>query len=200
MSPEIRSFVQAQAVVAFSKANKNSGFDLNDFIQVATIAAWRAKEHYKSTRGASFNTYLTGVIKNDLYKIVRASHYKKRGGGGAAEDAKRFGRNSLCESAQVINIDEYVATGGAISAPVENETEYNLLVEQVKRRLPEECWSVYKQMVDPDEQLLKIAVEKCKNKNQFKIDKQTLADYLHLSRSQLTSIEEQIRTIVSEIL
>lgn len=219
MTPELyrecMRFIEVQARVAFSKANRNSILEIEDYKSVGLEEFEIAKEKWKPDGGSKFTTYFTLLLKNRLYKLVRSTHQKKRGGGGCKQDEVRFGHTERWENGEaqksvavVVSIDKQGdedadhngSTNLQIAAPDDNSVEYELLLEQVGNLVPDHLRNIFKQMVDPDEELLQLAVTKYQGEKKCRVDNELMAEYLKLDMAKLRSYQKQVQQIVAEHL
>lgn len=211
-------FIAVQARVAFSKANRNSSvMEAEDYEAIGLEVLEVAKEKWNPEGGSKFTTFFTLLLKNRLYKAVRATHQKKRGGGGCKQDEIRFGHTERWENgeaqksvAKMVSIEgsaevaEDAGVSGSpslqIAAPHDNTVEYEVLLEQVGKQLPERLRPVFKQMVDPDAELLELAVVKCKDEKKCRVDSELMAQYLKLSMTELRGYQKEVKNMVGKYL
>lgn len=207
-------YIQAQARVAFSKMNRNSGIEIEDLIAIGYEVLDKARKSWNPEKNTKFNTYLTMLLQSRYYKEMARTHRKKRGGAGNKKEDIRFGRAERWENGEAekeaavhISIDSKFADGSddhdkfptlEIAAPSDNSAEYELLVEQVAKKFSPELKRIYKQMVDPDEELLKLAVERVKDTTKkCVVDTKLIAEYLHMDITKLRGMQRTIKDTVA---
>lgn len=209
-------YIAVQARVAFTKANHNSFMVEEDYAAIGLEVLEVAKEKWSQDGGSKFTTFFTLLLKNRLYKAIRASHQKKRGGGGCKQDEIRFGHTERWENgeaqksvAKMVSIETSAEdadhSGGAttslqIAAPSDNTVEYELLLKQMESLMPKNLQRVFKQMVDPDPELLEIAVIKYKDEKKFRMDNEIVADYLKIDVSKLRTYQKEVKAIIGKHL
>lgn len=216
---KLHRYIQVQAHVAFSKANRNSAVEVEDYVAMGYEVLEKAKKTWKSNMNTKFNTYFTILLQRKFYHVVAASHRKKRGGAGnKAEDVRR-GRGARWENGEAesqavqhvsfteSNDDERGHGLLQVAAPEDNSADYELLTEQLMKIMPKELRALYKQMVEPDEALKTIAVNRADGKinptnrdTACVIDAKMMADYLGLDMSKFRSLKRRVQTVVSEHL
>lgn len=207
-------YIEVQARVAFSKANRNSIMMEEDYEAIGLEVFEVAKEKWSPDGGSKFTTFFTLLLKNRLYKAVRSSHQKKRGGGGCKQDEIRFGNTERWENgeaqksvAKMVSID-----GGSddkdqntadnptvqIAAQMDNTVEYELLLAQMSKVIPQYLQTVFKQMVDPDPELLELAVAKYKDEKKCRVDNELMAGYLKLDIPKLRTYQREVKEIIGK--
>jgi len=209
---DTKHFIQAQARVAFSKTNRAAGYDMEDFISIGYAVYWKALQTWDAAKGSKFNTYLTMCLQRSFYKVNSKTMRKKRGGAGNKAEDYRFGRGyrwetddkpqgvihiSLC--ADIRDRDE---TELQLPTNTDFSPEYDVLLGQVEKLIPIEDHRVFKQMVDPDPELLEIAASYARESKTRKctISLAMLQSYLKMSKAELNSAQERIRAIVAQHL
>jgi hypothetical protein len=206
-------FIQAQARVAFSKSNRAAGLEVEDFVSIGYVVYWKALQTWDSTKNTKFNTYLTLCLQRMFYKVNSKTMRKKRGGAGNKAEDERFGRGNRWdgkspECAKIhslqISSDEESSDQDSIQleAITSTESEYDLLVQQVGKLMSASDLRVYKQMVDPDEQLVEIAAKAVEGQPNRKctISDTMMAEYLKLSRQELVDAKHRVRECVGKHL
>jgi hypothetical protein len=216
ITPETTQHIQAQARIAFSKANRMSAMDLEDYVSIGYQVYWQAQKTWDSTKGTKFSTYLTLCLQRNFYKVNSKGMRKKRGGAGNKAEDQRFGRGKRWENGRTppgavhvsIDVDVEEESSGAIiqlESLCDNNAEYELLVEQVSRMIKDKShqdYLVFKQMVDPDSELLQMAADHAKKATNRKciISEMMLANYLKMNKLELAEAVARIRTVVAEEL
>jgi hypothetical protein len=229
-------FIQAQARVAFSKVNRNAGMEVEDFIAIGYETLEKAKKTYRADNKTKFNTYFTMLLQRDFYHVIAASHRRKRGGAGTKEDDVRFGRAERWENGEAekevayhvtLTEDEFEEDGKrcataafTLASPMGREgfdsttAEFNVLVEQIAKRIPADIRVVFKQMVSPDAELLALAAQQAgyvdketqsavvtgESATRCTIDNQLMADYLHMDVAALRTAKKKVQSIVAKQL
>lgn len=200
ISRQHMKYISDQAQVAYSKINKNSFLDTDDIISLGMEVYFRVKDKWNPEKSA-FDTFLINCLKNDFYKVVRDSYAKCRGGLGFTYVSGKDTGHSVINNVS-IDSNKYDDEDGriALTAKEDSEVEYNLLCNQIAKNIPEHLKTQYKQMTDPDEELLIRANDACKGKNRCNVDDKMMAEYLGFSMKQFKSNKENIRKIISDLM
>jgi hypothetical protein len=186
--------------------------EIEDFMSVGQEVLVTAKETWSPDKNAKFNTYFTMLLKRKFYKMMCATHRKKRGGAGSKEDDLRFGRSERWENgeaekevAQHVSIESpsgYDDKTGPLEIAVQtsNDAEYGILEKQVEKHLPESLRAVFRQMVNPDTELIERALTNAKNKNTCQIDTKMMAEYLGMDVASLRVAKRKVQELVAKQL
>jgi RNA polymerase sigma factor (sigma-70 family) len=189
----IHRFILAQARVAFSKSSKNCSLELEDFVSRGYETYLKAFRTWKPDMATKFNTYLTTCLQRDFYKSMRNTHTLKRGGNNGDPENHQATTWTSIEELSERNPENMMP------GLIDNEAEYNLLLEQVEKNLDKNCRTVFKQLIDPDEKLKRKAIEKYKGRNTFSITPQMIADHLGISISEFKVRRETIKTTLQKL-
>lgn len=197
------SRIMDQARITFRKLNSNSYLTLDDLVSEGLTTYVRAMREWNEN-GSKFETYFITSLKGSYFKIVRDSYAKKRGGMGDKTIVKNYGFSEKGEPIQVINnssIDEIVNDMSIQLASAEdNEVEYGVLLNQVETSLPKHLIPVFKQLTDPDEELLEQARIANLGKRTCSISDSMLAKYLGITTKQLTEYKSELQKHIRKSL
>jgi hypothetical protein len=212
-------FIQAQAHVAYSKANRNSAMEIEDYVALGYEVLEIAKKTWRPDQNTKFNTYFTLLLQNKFYKVIASTHRKKRGGAGNKAEDSRRGKGARWENgeAEAQAVQHVSLTDSSdhddskgygllqVAAPQDNSAEYDLLIEQVGKQMPPALRAVYKQMVAPDEALIALAVKRVDSRTDPSklnsacvIDTKMMAQYLGMDLPKLRMLKRRVQGIVAK--
>lgn len=218
---DVQRFITAQARVACSKANRNAGLEVEDFVSLGYEVFVKAKSTWKADQNTKFSTYFTMCLQREFYKKMRDTHAKKRGGAGDKAADLRHGRSERWENgdaekevAHLISLSVPTSTDNdgqhatiQLEAQTDTSVEYNLLIKQMMKVIPTTSRMVFKQMVDPDPELLEMAAKRvdahinpAMKDKPCAIDNQMLADYLKMDVSELRLHRRRIEILMKQKL
>lgn len=206
-------FIRAQAQIAFSKVSRVSGLELEDLLSVGNQILDKARNTWRPDTPAQFNTYLTVLLKRDFFKIVRNSYAKtwyrvdKTLDSGEVIKEKIFVKPVSIDSS-FFGSDNKERPSWELPTNTTIDPDYQILVDQVAKQLTCECRLVYKQMVDPDPELLQIAADKAdptkstskRNISKCILSPEMIADYLGMDMNTFSECQAKIKTIAKKLL
>lgn len=194
--PAIYKRIVDQANVAIRKLNRNSYLTVSDLISEGLMTYVRALRSYNG-KDSAFETYLIHCLKGCFVKIIRDSFAKKRGGYGERR-LNHYGRDRNDQELSfsvMVPIDETVQI-----ADDRDDTEYNILVSEVEQKLPKKLLPLYRQLTNPDPELIEKAHLASKDKNKCVLTTNMIADYLGVSVSEVLATRRLIQQQLKGVL
>lgn len=195
-------YISDQAQLAYSKINKTSCFDVDDLIAMGMMVYFKALDKWNPEK-SKFDTFLINCLKNDYYKTVRDSFTQRRGGLGTQYNN---GKEQTMQIISNISID-YLADNSEntqksiqLVANEDTDVEYDLLLNQIYKKIPKHLRRQFMQMTEPDKELLELAHKKSTGKGKCDIDDKLMAEYLGIPVVKVKENKLAIKNIVGKFV